>query len=58
MTAPLSGRVTPPDDLRPAIDALTPEGRQRLADLTEKNGGFIKPWMIAQAADYERGERG
>jgi hypothetical protein len=56
MSAPIAGTFTPPKDLRPAIESLTPKGRQKLADLVDENGGIIETWMIARAADYERGD--
>jgi len=54
MSAPLKGVVTPPKDLQPAIDALGKTGQAYLKALAA--GGKITPWMLAQAADYERGE--
>ena len=56
MHAPVTGTVTPPDDLQPAIDALTDKGREYLNKLLEEHGGVVTPWMLAQSADYERGE--
>lgn len=47
------GKVTPPADLQPAIDMLGDKGRAFLAQFST-----IEPWMIAAAADFERGEHG
>ena len=52
----LSGTFTPPKDLQPAIDGLGEKGKRYLDDLVLMNNGQIQHWMIAQAADYERGE--
>lgn len=49
-----SATFTPPDDLQPAIDMLTPVGRKLLDLFVEANGGNIQPRMIALAADLER----
>lgn len=46
------GTVLPPQDLGPAIDALTEKGRDYLDTLA--GDGTIEPWMIAKAADWER----
>ena len=48
----MSGIVTPPDDLQPAIDALGPKGRLRLTELAQ--GKTITPHMLAKAADHGR----
>jgi hypothetical protein len=48
------GRVFPPDDLEPAINALTVEGRKFLESLCK--GREITPSDIAKAADFERGD--
>jgi hypothetical protein len=50
----VAGKVEPPKDLQPAIDALSETGRNYLKALAA--GENIHPWMIAKAADYERGE--
>ena len=50
----MSGTVTPPDDLQPAIDALSDIGRAWLKKQTK--GRDVKPADIAHAADYERGD--
>ena len=50
MPAPMTGKVTPPADLQPAIDALGSKGKSYLKGLSQ---GKIEPWMIAQAADHE-----
>lgn len=50
----MSGVVTPPDDLQPAIDALTEIGRAWLMKRTE--GRSITPKDLALAGDFERGE--
>ena len=52
---PVTGKVTPPADLQPAIDALGPKGKSYLKGLSQ---GTIEPWMLAQAADFERNELG
>lgn len=49
----MGGTVTPPQDLQPAINALSPMGRSYLAQITE--GREITPSDIAKASDYERG---
>jgi len=54
MTAPITGTVTPPDDLQPAIDALGPIARGYLEAWIEEMEGQVTPRMIAQAADYGR----
>ena len=46
------GTVTPPNDLEPAIKALTDKGRRYLNELCE--GREVKPADIAKAADFER----
>ncbi len=50
------GTFTPPADLQPAVDSLTDRGREFLRDLVALNGGRLTHHLIAQAADYERGE--
>ena len=55
MSAPLQGKVTPPDDLQPAIDALGPIGLAYLISMTT-HGREVTPLILAKAADYERGE--
>ena len=50
----MSGRVVPPDDLQPAIDALTELGAAWLRKQT--NGRDVTPTDVARAADFERGE--
>lgn len=50
----MSGTVTPPDDLQPAIDALSDIGRAWLYKQTL--GRDILPRDLAKAADYERGD--
>ena len=50
----MSGTVTPPDDLQPAIDALSEMGRAWLKK--QSKGRAVTPADIAHAADYERGE--
>lgn len=52
----VSGRVTPPKDLTPAIDALGDRGKAYLRALAAPHGGVVTPQMIAKAADYDRGE--
>ena len=52
--APIMGTVTPPKDLQPAIDALGQRGRSYLKGLAQTDK--ITPKMLAQAADFERGE--
>ena len=49
-----TGKVTPPKDLQPAIDALGSRGRSYLRGLSQ--GQTITPLMLAKAADFERGE--
>jgi len=48
----LSGTVTPPDDLQPAIDALGPKGLAYL--IVNAQGDDVTPEMLAQAADHGR----
>jgi len=48
----MSGTVTPPDDLQPAIDALGPKGRSYLKGLAQNDP--ITPHMLARAADHGR----
>lgn len=50
----MRGRVTPPDDLQPAIDALTEKGWGWL--MKRCKGREITPDDLALAGDYERGE--
>ena len=50
--APIVGRVTPPKDLQPAIDALGVKGKSYLRGLSQ--GQKITPLMLAQAADHGR----
>jgi hypothetical protein len=50
----IAGRVTAPDDLQPAIDALSDIGRAWLKK--HLAGRSPNPESIAKAADYERGE--
>jgi hypothetical protein len=53
----MSGTVTPPDDLQPAIDALGPAGREHLIRLlVEAGNSNPTPDMLAKAADHDRGE--
>jgi hypothetical protein len=47
------GRVTHPDNLEPAIQALTDKGREHLKSRCE--GRDVTPTDIAMAADFERG---
>ena len=54
MRRSMAGTVTPPDDLQPAIDALTEIGRAWLNK--ETKGREIMPRDLARAADFERGE--
>ncbi len=51
---PMGGTVTHPDDLQPAIDALTEMGRAWL--LKRCQGREITPADLALAGDFERGE--
>ena len=51
---PISGKVVPPTDLQPAIEALTQVGRNWLK--FHVKGREILPRDISLAADYERGE--
>jgi len=53
-SSPLVGKVTPPKDLQPAIDALGPKGKSYLRGLSQCEK--ITPLMLAKAADFERGE--
>ena len=55
MNNPISGVVTHPTDLQPAIDALTEVGRAWL--LKQTKGRDIAPRDIALAGDFERGEK-
>lgn len=50
----VTGTVTPPDDLQPAIDALSDTGRAWLNRRCK--GRDIQPRDVALAADFERGE--
>ena len=50
-TAFVSGTVTHPDDLRPAIEALGEVGQWWLA--TRCNGRAVQPADVARAADFE-----
>ena len=52
----IEGKVTPPDDLQPAIDALGPMGRKKLLELIVFRGENSTPLPkeLAQAADYGR----
>ena len=50
----IEGKVTPPDDLQPAIDALGPIAREHLNTLLAMNGGQITPKLLALAADHGR----
>lgn len=50
----MSGKVTPPDDLQPAIDALTNKGKMWLDAYTQ--GRDITPRDLALAGDFEREE--
>ena len=52
----MSGKFRPPADLKPAIEALGDKGKRYLDDLVLMNNGHLEPWMIVQAADFERGE--
>ena len=54
MSAPRYGKVTPPDDLQPAIDALGPRGREYLDIAAAMNGGKVTPFILAKAADHGR----
>jgi hypothetical protein len=55
----MTGRVIPPTDLQPAIDALGPVGKKHLARLQSlREDGKITPEMLATAADYERDTHG
>ena len=48
----IEGKVTHPEDLQPAIDALGEKGKAYLKALSGSEK--IQPWMIAKAADFER----
>ena len=50
----IEGKVTPPDDLQPAVDALGELGKAWLNKQTK--GREITPYDLAKAADFERGE--
>lgn len=50
----VSGTFTPPDDLQPAIDALSKAGRDYLVQ--QCIGREVTHHDIAKAADFERGE--
>lgn len=50
----MSGFVKPPDDLQPAIDALTDIGKAWLKKRCK--GREITPADVALAGDFERGE--
>ena len=50
----VQGKVTPPDDLQPAIDALGPTGKAHLEMSAAMNGGKVTPFMLAKAADHGR----
>ena len=50
----MSGTVTPPDDLQPAIDALGPVGKALLDVRVAATGGTVTPDMLAVSADYGR----
>ena len=52
----IEGKVTPPKDLTPAINALGEKSKKYLASLTE--GREITPKDLALAADYDRDECG
>lgn len=52
--SPMSGTVTPPADLSPAINALGEIGKAWLKKRTK--GRPVAPRDIALAADFERGE--
>lgn len=47
-------KVTPPADLQPAIDDLSPEALEFLK--AETKGREILPLDLARAKDFERGE--
>ena len=49
----MAGTFTPPDDLQPAIDALTDIGRAWLNKRCE--GREIMPNDVGLACDFERG---
>ena len=51
---PMVGTVTHPEDLQPAINALTDMGRAWLNKRTK--GRDITPKDLALAGDFERGE--
>lgn len=48
------GRVVPPADLQPAINALSDKGKKFLEQTCQ--GRQITPQDIAKAADHERGD--
>lgn len=50
----IGGTVTPPQDLQPAIDALSEMGKAWLKKRTK--GRAVTPLDLAQAGDFERGE--
>ena len=50
----VSGKVTHPEDLQPAIDALTEIGHAWL--MRRCQGREITPQDLALAGDFERGE--
>ena len=50
----MAGIVTPPDDLQPAIDALSEMGAAWLMKQTK--GRDITPRDVSLAGDFERGE--
>ena len=57
MPVPICGKVTQPDDLGPAIAALGDVGKRYLTGLLVEAGNSTpEPWMLAHAADFERGE--
>ena len=49
----ISGKVTPPDNLNPAIEALGPKGTEYLYVKLEA-GVPLSPDLLAKAADYGR----
>ncbi len=51
---PIVGKVTHPDNLQPAIDALSEIGKAWLNKRTE--GRDVTPKDLALAGDFERGE--
>lgn len=54
MRRAITGKVTHPDDLQPAIDALSELGQAWLLKRTE--GRLVTPQDLALAGDFERGE--